>query len=65
MSTNNDRRLRLFTSNPNLDNSKVLLFSSCKSGYHIMCFRQETTAVYDSARSTGVVSTSLSTYIDR
>lgn len=29
-----------------------------------MCFRQETTAVYDSSRSTGVVSTSLSTYID-
>lgn len=64
MSTNYDRGLRLLTSNPNLDNSKVLLFSSCKSGYR-MRFRQETTAVYDSSRSTGVVSTSLSTYIDR
>lgn len=64
MSTNNDRGLKLVTSISNLDDSKVLLFSSCKSGYQ-MCFRQETTAVYDSSRSTGVVSTSLSTYIDR
>lgn len=63
MSTNNDRGLRLLTSNLNLDNSKVLLLPSYKSGYQ-MCFRQETPAVYDSSRSTGVVSTSLSTYID-
>lgn len=64
MSTNNDRGLKLVTSISNLDNYKVLLFSSCNSGYQ-MCFRQETTAAYDSPRSTGVVSTSLSTYIDR
>lgn len=65
MSTNNDRTLRLVTSYPSLDSSKVLLFEAANQYQDQMCFRQETTAVYDSSRSSGVVSAPLSTYIDR
>lgn len=65
MSTNNGRALRLLTSYPSLDYSKVLLFEAANQYQDRMCFRQETTAVYGPSRSSGVVSTPLTTYIDR